>query len=149
VTGRPVYGRQEAVVKNMGFDFTLPGLGKPESSRPKRVAEAIRHEMSILLLQRVRDPRLRGVTVTRVEVTADIKLARIYYTVAGPGEAAQAEKGLAGARGFFRTQIARVLNLRYTPELMFYYDATYEETERLEKLFRQIAEERKTDDDPA
>lgn len=133
----------------MGFDFTLPGLGKPESSRPKRVAEAIRNELSILLLQRVRDPGLRDVTITRVEVTADIKLARIYFSVGGTGEAAQAEKGLARAKGFFRSQIARLLNLRYTPELVFYHDASYEENERLEKLFRQIAEERKTDDDPA
>lgn len=133
----------------MGFDFTLPGLGKPESARPKRVAEAIRNEMAVLLLQRVRDPRLRGVTITRVEVTADIKLARIYYTVAVAGEAAQAGKGLARAKGFFRSQIARLLNLRYTPELIFYHDASYAESERLEKLFRQIAEERKSDDDHA
>jgi ribosome-binding factor A len=133
----------------MGFDFTLPGLGKPESSRPKRVAEAIRNELSILLLQRVRDPRLRDVTITRVEVTGDIKLARIYYSVARAEEAAEAGKGLARAKGFFRSQIAKMLNLRYTPELIFYYDATYEESERLEKLFRRIAEERKTDDDTA
>lgn len=133
----------------MGFDFTLPGLGKPESSRPKRVAEAIKNELSILLLQRVRDPRLRGVTITRVEVTGDIKLARIYFSVAGAGEAVQAGKGLARAKGFFRSQIARLLNLRYTPELFFYHDASYEENQRLEELFRQIAEERKKDDDPA
>jgi ribosome-binding factor A len=136
-------------LKAMGFDFTLPGLGKPESSRPKRVAEAIRNELSILLLQRVRDPRLRGVTITLVEVTADIKLARIYYSVARADEAAQAGKGLARAKGFFRSRIAKVLNLRYTPELMFYYDATHEKSERLEEIFRKIADERKSDDDAA
>lgn len=136
-------------MKAMGFDFTLPGLGKPESSRPKRVAEAIRNELSILLLQRVRDPRLRGVTITLVEVTADIKLARIYYTVTRADDAVQAGKGLARAKGFFRSRIAKVLNLRYTPELMFYYDAALEETERLEELFRKIADERKSDDDAA
>lgn len=133
----------------MGFDFTLPGLGKPESSRPKRVAEAIRNELSILLLQKVRDPGLRGVTITLVEVTADIKLARIYYTVARADDAVQAGKGLARAKGFFRSRIAKVLNLRYTPELAFYYDAALEESERLEELFRKIADERKSDDDAA
>lgn len=136
-------------MKAMGFDFTLPGLGKPESSRPKRVAEAIRNELSILLLQKVRDPGLRGVTITLVEVTADIKLARIYYTVARADDAVQAGKGLARAKGFFRSRIAKVLNLRYTPELAFYYDAALEESERLEELFRKIADERKSDDDAA
>lgn len=133
----------------MGFDFTLPGLGKPESSRPKRVAEAIRNELSILLLQRVRDPRLGEVTITRVEVTPDLKLAKVYFDVPAGKQAGEAAKGLKRAKGFFRSHLAKQMNMRYTPDLVFYHDRHFEETERLEDLFRQIAEQRSSDEDPS
>ena len=55
----------------MEFDFKLPGLGRPESSRPKRVAEAIKNELSVLLLQKISDPRLSGVLISRVVVTPE------------------------------------------------------------------------------
>jgi len=132
----------------MGFDFTLPGLGKPESSRPKRVAEAIRNELSILLLQKVRDSRLREVSISRVEITPDLKRAKVYFTVPLGGAPGPAGKGLARAKGFFRSEIARRMNLRYTPDLVFFHDRHYEENEQLDQLFEQLAKERKTDEDP-
>lgn len=133
----------------MGFDFTLPGLGKPESSRPKRVAEAIRNELSVLLLQKVRDPRLSEVTITGVVMTPDLKLAKVYFdVVSGKGEK-QGLQGLKKAKGFFRTHLAKQLNMRYTPDLVFYHDRMYEETGKLEDLFREIAEKRSSDEEPA
>ena len=132
----------------MGFDFSLPGLGKPESSRPKRVAEAIHNELSILLLQKVRDPRLQEVTVTAVDVTPDLKLARVYFTLPPEGRVQDIKDGLAAAKGFFRSQLAARLNLRYTPELVFHHDRQRENNERLEELFRQIEKERKDNEDP-
>jgi len=133
----------------MDFDFTLPGLGRPKSTRPKRVAEAIKNELSILLLQKVRDPRLRQVSISMVEVTPDLKQAKVYFVVPDDIDAGSVRKGLERARGFFRSQVAGLLNLRYTPELIFYYDVHYEEAERLDELFRQIAKDKKADDDPA
>ncbi len=132
----------------MGYDFSLPGLGKPESSRPKRVAEAIRNELSILLLQKVRDARLRQVSITRVDMAPDLKRAKVYFSVAAGGHAGQAAKGLERARGFFRSSLARVMNLRYTPDLVFFQDRHIEENERLEQLFAELARERKPDADP-
>jgi len=131
----------------MGFDFTLPGLGKPESSRPKRVAEAIKNELSILLLQKARDPRIREVSISRVEVAPDLKRAKVHFTLPVGSEVRPATKGLARAKGFFRSAIARKLNLRYTPDLIFFYDRHNEESERLDQLFRQLAKERKPDED--
>ena len=55
----------------MEFDFKLPGLGRPASSRPQRVAEAVRNELSLLLLRDAGDPRLAGVAISRVVVTPD------------------------------------------------------------------------------
>ncbi len=132
----------------MEFDFTLPGLGKPESSRPKRVAEAIKNELSILLVQKVRDPRLQEVSITKVDIAPDLKRAKIYFVVPDGRNGSKALKGLERAKGFFRSQLAARINLRYTPELVFFYDRHNEETGRLDTLFRQIAEEKKTDDDP-
>jgi len=133
----------------MGFDFTLPGLGKPESSRPKRVAEAIKNELTILLLQRVRDPRLRSVTISGVDVTPDLKRAKIYFVLPAGMDARPVLKALKSAKGFFRSQLAKLLNMRYTPELVFFQDRQNEEAEHLEGLFREIAEERKPDEDPS
>ena len=128
------------------FDFTLPGLGRPESSRPKRVAEAIKNELSILLVQKVRDPLLQQVSISQVEMSPDLKRAKIYYVVPKGINIGKAGKGLDRARGFFRSQLAGRLNLRYTPELVFFKDTHHEETERLDDVFRQIAKERKTDE---
>lgn len=125
------------------FDFKLPGLGRPESSRPKRVGEAIKNEVTILLLQQVADPRLSGVAISRVVVTPDLKQAKVYFTVPPGGESKGALKGMQRAKGFLRSHLAKVLNLRYTPELLFYFDNLNEEVERMESLFRQIHGERK------
>jgi len=126
----------------MDFDFTLPGLGKPESSRPKRVAEAIKNEMSLLLLQKVSDPRLIDVSISHVVVAPDLKQAKVYFAVSPGGNSAAATKAMKKAKGFFRTHIAKVLNLRYTPDLMFYYDDQNDELERIGELFRQLEKER-------
>lgn len=131
------------------FDFTLPGLGKPESSRPKRVAEAIKNELAILLLQKVRDPRLQNVSISRVEITPDLKRAKIYFVAPAERKSSDVMRGLEKARGFFRSQLAARMNLRYTPELVFFLDRHVEERERLDELFRQIARDKKTDDDSA
>ena len=131
-----------------GFDFTLPGLGKPESSRPKRVAEAIKNELTLLLLQKVRDPRLHAVSIVQVDVAPDLKRAKIYFTVQPGNEVKAASKGLAAAKGFFRSHLAAQLNLRFTPELVFFHDRHREEAARIDELLREIAKEKKADEDP-
>lgn len=124
------------------------GVGKQERKRPARVADVIRNEISILLIQKARDPNLSNVTVSRVVVSDDLKYAKIFYTVLGDGKVIRnAGKGLERAKGFFRSHLAKTLNLRYTPALQFQYDKTAEKVQELEELFREIAEERKNDDD--
>jgi len=126
----------------MDFDFTLPGLGKAESSRPKRVAEAIKNELSLILLQKVSDPRLEFIAISHVVVAPDLKHAKVYFTLPAGTPVKPVKKALERAKGFFRSNIARAINLRYTPALFFYYDDQNEEVERIEALFRQIDEEK-------
>jgi len=131
----------------MEFDFTLPGLGKPKSSRPKRVAEAIKNELSVLLLREVADPRLHAVSFSQVMVTPDLKLAKVYFVLPVGGDQRQVSRALKKARGFFRSRLAKALNLRYTPDLVFYYDKINEEVDRIDALLHEIAEQRKEHDD--
>jgi ribosome-binding factor A len=123
------------------------GLGRDGQKRCHRVAEAIRNELALLLLREVRDTKISKVTISKVEVTDDLKYARIYYTVLGKGTVIEeAERGLQRAKGFMRSHIAKTLNMRYTPELQFRYDKSAEKVEEIEKLFQEIAGERDKDE---
>jgi ribosome-binding factor A len=124
------------------------GIVKREKKRPSRVAEAVRNELSVIFLQKMRDPALASLSVTRVQVTDDLKYAKIYYRVMGDKKNARpVGKGLERAKGFLRTQLAKSLNLRYTPALQFYYDETADKVEEVEQLLRDIAEEDKSNED--
>lgn len=124
------------------------GIGKKGRKRSSKVAEAIRNELSILLVGKVQDPRLLNLSISRVEVTDDLSQARIFFTVLGDEKAAKAAaEGLQRARGFMRTHIARTLNLRFTPDLQFRYDDVVGKVAELEEIFQEIANERKTRDE--
>jgi ribosome-binding factor A len=117
--------------------------GKSEQKRSSRVAEAIKNELSTILISKVRDPRLQGVNISRVEVSDDLSLARIFFTVlGGPKEVKEAGIGLERAKGFMRSHIAKTLNLRFTPALQFKYDKVVEKVAELEEIFQEIANER-------
>ncbi|MCI5165559.1 MAG: 30S ribosome-binding factor RbfA [Candidatus Electrothrix sp. GM3_4] len=126
----------------MEFDFNLPGLGRPKSSRPERVAEAIHQELSILLQQKARDSRLNGVCVSKVQMSPDLKQAKVYYSLLEGNSISGARKGLERARGFLRSHIAKKMNLRHTPDLVFFLDKQHKEIERLDQLFVQINQEK-------
>ena len=123
------------------------GLGKKTNKRPVRVADAIMRELAVLLLQDSRDPLLREACITRVEMTDDLQLAKVYFTsLAGAAAAPGLVKALRQASGYMRGHLARVLNMRFTPSLQFRYDSTAEEVERLERIFQDIDAERKRDE---
>lgn len=123
------------------------GLGRQERKRSTRVADVIRNEISILLIQKVRDPAISSVAVSRVEVSDDLKYAKIYYTIQGEAKpSARVTKALERAKGFMRSYLAKTLNLRYTPALQFHFDETAAKVEELEKLFHEIAKESKNND---
>lgn len=122
--------------------------GKSEQKRSARVAEAIRNELSMLLISKVRDPRLQSVNFSRVEVSDDLSIARIYYTVFGDKkEKREAKAGLMKAKGFMRSHIARTLNLRFTPALQFNYDDVADKVAELDDIFQEIADERRSRDE--
>ena len=108
----------------------------------------IRNELATLLLSKVRDPRLLGVSISRVEVPDDLSLARVFFTVFGEKkEIREAKIGLEKAKGFMRSHIAKTLNLRFTPALVFRYDDVVEKVAELEEIFQEIANERESRED--
>ncbi len=108
--------------------------------RADRVAGLIQAELSHLLLRTVKDPRLHAVTITAVQVSADLRHARVLFTGSGdPAGMAQVLAGLRSAAGFLRGQLGRSLHLRYAPELTFEADDSVERSLRVAALLKQVA----------
>lgn len=114
-------------------------MAKTGSKRAFRVADQIRMEVADILMRKTKDPRVAFVTVTDVELTNDLRSARVYIT-AGQGNQDEAETfaGLAKAAGFIRTELGRRLNLRYTPELTFRKDVTGPRGDRILSLLARL-----------
>ena len=107
--------------------------------RSVRVGDQIQKEVSVLLLERVKDPRVKGVTVTGIRLSDDLKQARIYYSVMGSRDQVErAQTGLDSARGFIKRQIGLRMGLRYVPEITFVHDSSLEKGSYMEKLFVEI-----------
>jgi ribosome-binding factor A len=108
-----------------------------DGRRPERVAEMVLRELSLMLLRDLRDPRLRGITLTRVRITDDLRHGRVFFShLEGHVHAAKAVKGFQSASGFIRRQVGRALGLRYTPELEFEFDPGPESAARVDQLLR-------------
>lgn len=111
-----------------------------DGRRPDRVAEAIREEVATFLGEGVKDPRVTGlVTVTGVEVTRDLRRAKIFVSIMGSdAERAATVEGLASVAGHLRGRLGRALRLRVAPELDFVLDASIERAARIDTLLAQI-----------
>ena len=108
--------------------------------RTERLGEEIREEVAQLIAGELKDPRIGFVTVTRVEVTPDLRTARIYVGVLGTEK--QRENSLVGLRqatGFLRRALGRTLRLRHTPELVFTYDEGLDASDRVAQLLAEIS----------
>lgn len=110
-----------------------------EFKRADRVAEEIRAELADIALKKLKDPRVGFVTLTRVEVSDDLKHAKVFFSVMGD-EAVKKEslKGLKSAAPFIRGEIGRRLKLRYMPELMFIIDESIERGAKMLDLLRHL-----------
>jgi len=106
--------------------------------RPERVRGLLLEAVAEILLREVKDPRVEGITLTGVDLTPDLKLAKVYFSTRRSENQASALAGLKSASGYIRRQISVRLQLRHTPELRFLYDTTLEKANRLEYLLRQV-----------
>jgi len=106
-----------------------------QGKRLERVNQLIKEEVSAVLQRQLKDPRLGFVTVTEVDTTADLKLARVYVSVLGPNEQwASSFKALESARGFVWNWLRKHLDLRATPQLVFRPDRYMEHAAHIQAL---------------
>jgi len=111
-------------------------------SRADRVSGLIQKVLSNLLKKDIHDPRLHMATITKVKMSRDLKLARIYFSIYGGGDKAEAAaKGFESARGFIKRSLARELGLRYMPDLIFFYDESFDYGSHIDELLKRITTE--------
>lgn len=114
-------------------------MTKSTYSRADRVADQIRMEVADILMRKIKDPRVRSVTVTAVEMTKDLRIARVYVTTMEPKEGERhVFDGLAKASGFVRAELGRRLALRYLPELTFMKDTSGPRANRVLELLDSL-----------
>ena len=122
-------------------------------SRPSRVGDQLRVELSELISRQVQDPGIGFLTITRVKLTPDLQLARVFYTTIGDDRARRdTARALGRATPFLRRQVASRLRLRRVPELEFLFDESIEQQDRIEQILQDLGREREqtaTPDDPA
>jgi len=107
--------------------------------RTDRVGDQIRGEIADILMRRVKDPRVGFVTVTSVDVTADLKHAWVHLTILQEGtQEAEAMAALVRATGFIRGELGRRLKLRFVPELSFVKDTVVDRGNRVMKLLDEL-----------
>ena len=107
--------------------------------RAQRIAEQIRHELAVILMREMKDPRIHDVTLTAVEVSPDLEHAKVWYTLL-MGEPAEVGKALGHASGFLRSELAHRLRMRSVPRLSFQYDESVERGARLSRLIEEAVE---------
>lgn len=107
-----------------------------------RISERMREELSEILLLESSDPRLKGVSITGVEVDRELAFADIYVcALEGSQRSTEILSGLEHAQGFLRSELARRMDLRVFPHLRFHWDPTFEHADVIERLLVSIHEE--------
>ena len=113
----------------------------PENqNRLGRIDEEYKKEISQIISYQLKNPNVTGlISVTKVKVTNDLKYAKVYVSILNPKSVEETMKGLKESAGFIRSQVAKTVNLRITPELVFEYDDSIEHGEKIDNILKQIS----------
>ncbi len=112
--------------------------------RVSRVGEQVKKELSQIIQQEIKDPRIGFVTVTAVEMSGDLQIAKVYISVMGKQEEKRDTlAGLEKAKGYIRSEIGRRIKLRHVPELVFVMDESLEHSEHITRLLNDISQQEK------
>ncbi len=111
--------------------------------KKERLEKIIEREVSMIIMREIKDDRIHFVTITKVSLTNDLMLATLYYTIYGTEEQIIAsKKALQEAKGFIKNLLSKRLEVRKIPELIFKYDESYEEGNKIEEILRNIKNEK-------
>lgn len=107
--------------------------------KQERLEKIIEREISTIILSQVKDERLKYVTITKVSLTNDLSIATVYYTVLGNEAQKEATtNSLLEARGFIRTALSKILEVRKIPELRFKYDDSLEYGKKIDDILKDL-----------
>ena len=107
--------------------------------RMDKINHQIQKEISLILQRELGDPRLKFVTITKAEVSRDLKFAKISFSVLGNTQKLEdAKKGLEKAKGLIRKLVGESVKMRYTPQLFFVHDRSLEYSARIEETLKEI-----------
>lgn len=115
--------------------------------RAVRVGDLLLREIADLLMKKVKDPRIKGTTLTGIQVSNDLKYARVYYSLIGNEEdVRRAQGGLDSAKGFIKREIGPRMDLKYMPDIVFKHDPSLQMGDYMEKLFGKLRSSEPKDD---
>ena len=118
--------------------------------RPERIASEMRDVLSVVISEELKDPRIGFITVTRVEVTPDIRNAKVYFSLLGGKEEKEiAVEGLNSASGFIRKILGERMRFKFVPELLFRLDESAEYSIHLNEIFEKIHKEKEKKNEPS
>lgn len=107
----------------------------------ERLNHLIQQEISIILMEEVRDEDLKFVTITDCDTSSDYSYCKVYFTILDDTKRASVLEALEGASAFIRSKLAERIDIRHTPELKFIYDTSIEYGEHIEKIIDKIHED--------
>lgn len=114
-------------------------MQKKNTNRMSRVDEEFKKEISKIIDQDLKNPNITGlISVTKVKTSSDLKNARVYVSILNSKSKKNTLQGLKNASGFIRTELAKRVNLRYTPELIFEIDETLEYGAKIDSILKEI-----------
>ena len=112
------------------------------SNRPEIIADLLKREVSKILNQEVKDPRLQNINITAVKVTDDIGIAYIFYTIIGKSIKKDDSKIdnaiLSKLSGMIRSKLSKIIEIRRVPKIIFKFDESIEYSENIEKLLNNL-----------
>ena len=117
-------------------------MSKPTYKRAERVSDQMKQEIADILMRKIKDPRIGFVTITDVEVTDDLKNAKVFVSIYG-GDKETTLKGLKSASTFIRAELGRRMRLKFVSEILFRFDGTVERGAHIMELLREIEHEEK------
>jgi len=117
-------------------------MSKPTFKRADRVSDQMKQEIADILMRKIKDPRIGFVTITDVEVTDDLKNAKVFVSIYGSDKETTL-KGLKSASPFIRAELGRRMRLKFVPEILFRFDSTVEKGAHIMELLREIEQEEK------
>ena len=113
-------------------------------TRLNRINEELKKEISHIITFELMNPNVTGlISVTRAKITPDLKYAKVYVSILNAKNKQATLKGLEESAGFIRSQIAKTINLRITPQIVFTLDDSMEYGEKIEGILKELKEEKK------